>query len=608
MANSTSKIKANGVSYIINDPTIAPVFNESSSYSAGDYVKHGGNLYRFTADHAAGEFVTTDCVQVTVGGDVRDLKNALIISDYVAPAMGNVEDDGTQSVTTTKTSGMINKSDGTETEYSNYSISSFTASKDKIYKIIYQAGARYYQLRAIELSQNSTVVASIDNPPTSDTYTVYLHDFEGTVRVSYRDQNANSFKVFVEMTKVDKASNQIDLENWMMSLSDAFVIDSSTGKWVASTAKHVCYPVKENDVVNITADKATRYTLLKSNSFASGESADFCTGYSTAILLNAGDSTGNITIPADCNYVYFNAIDTSNRVLLPAKFVVNGIDYAYTIRKRIDESVANEQWIGDILAGQASDKVIHFSIDDTRFWTGLLASPAPESVWDVSEFANLKAVHEASGACITLMCFLQADDLDMANIPNTWASEFQAAKGWLRFALHAKDSSTNYADNTSGATDYAAFVQNIYRITGDYGCIDRMPRLANFAGKLAQCRAMADLSYGPIGFLSADDTRLSYYLDQTKIDKLNAHGRYYDTYERFVFIPSLPRLDTGTTAQTGIDAIETRKSKADKYVEIFCHQSTTASATNTRVSRFSDVAQWATSHGYSNGFLMDYFS
>ena len=107
--------------------------------------------------------------------------------------------------------------------------------------------------------------------------------------------------------------------------------------------------------------------------------------------------------------------------------------------------------------------------------------------------------------------------------------------------------------------------------------------------------------------LTADDARASYYLTQGQTDKLNKHGRYYDPEHEFVFIPSLPRLDVGTSAQTAIDAITARNSIADKYIEVFCHQTTTTSATNTRVSRFEDVAQWAASHGFSNGFLMDYF-
>lgn len=77
MARSYSKQVIGGTDYIVNDPNIAPVFSTGVAYSAGEHVKHEGILYRFTSDHPAGAFVTTDCVQVNVGEEVSSLKSAL---------------------------------------------------------------------------------------------------------------------------------------------------------------------------------------------------------------------------------------------------------------------------------------------------------------------------------------------------------------------------------------------------------------------------------------------------------------------------------------------------------------------------------------------------
>ena len=56
--------------------TIAPAFSDSTAYTAGQYMTYNGHLYRFTADHAAGSFVSTDCMQVDVGGELSSLKSA----------------------------------------------------------------------------------------------------------------------------------------------------------------------------------------------------------------------------------------------------------------------------------------------------------------------------------------------------------------------------------------------------------------------------------------------------------------------------------------------------------------------------------------------------
>lgn len=57
--------------------TIAPAFSNSTAYTAGQYVTYNGHLYRFTADHGAGTFVSTDCTQVDVGGELSSLKSAI---------------------------------------------------------------------------------------------------------------------------------------------------------------------------------------------------------------------------------------------------------------------------------------------------------------------------------------------------------------------------------------------------------------------------------------------------------------------------------------------------------------------------------------------------
>ena len=53
---------------------MAQNFSDTTAYPSGAYVWHNGNLYHFTADHAAGSWTGTDAAQVALGNDVADLK------------------------------------------------------------------------------------------------------------------------------------------------------------------------------------------------------------------------------------------------------------------------------------------------------------------------------------------------------------------------------------------------------------------------------------------------------------------------------------------------------------------------------------------------------
>ena len=56
--------------------SLAPAFSSSTAYTAGQYVTYNGVLYRFTTDHAAGDWNSSQVVAVNLGGEVTDLKSA----------------------------------------------------------------------------------------------------------------------------------------------------------------------------------------------------------------------------------------------------------------------------------------------------------------------------------------------------------------------------------------------------------------------------------------------------------------------------------------------------------------------------------------------------
>jgi glycerophosphoryl diester phosphodiesterase len=60
--------------------SLAPAFSSSASYVAGQYVTYDGGLYRFTTTHS-GSWSSSDAVSVNIGGDLSDLKSALLTVD-----------------------------------------------------------------------------------------------------------------------------------------------------------------------------------------------------------------------------------------------------------------------------------------------------------------------------------------------------------------------------------------------------------------------------------------------------------------------------------------------------------------------------------------------
>lgn len=66
--------------------SMAPVFDATAAYSEGDYVWYAGQLYKFTADHAAGTWTGSDAQAAKVADDVADLTRQL--SDFGLSVVG----------------------------------------------------------------------------------------------------------------------------------------------------------------------------------------------------------------------------------------------------------------------------------------------------------------------------------------------------------------------------------------------------------------------------------------------------------------------------------------------------------------------------------------
>ena len=199
----------------------------------------------------------------------------------------------------------------------------------------------------------------------------------------------------------------------------------------------------------------------------------------------------------------------------------NHVDRSY-----LHEMPALHAETGDYFSSDAA--AIHISFDDVVACISNLSANSYSSLFDEPFFGWLKELHTAYGAKFSLYIY---DLAKLAAVPSTYRDEFFEARHWLKFGLHAKSSGYNYASGTyEGAqADWNSLVEHVVRITGSHQSLDRIPRLHNFAGNLESVKGMRDACSGALGFLGADDSRISYHLSESQNQLLINQSFYMDT-------------------------------------------------------------------------------
>lgn len=184
------------------------------------------------------------------------------------------------------------------------------------------------------------------------------------------------------------------------------------------------------------------------------------------------------------------------------------------------------------ISGQ--DKYIHISFDDTAQCISNLANKDYDSVWEEPFLSWLKSLHETYNARFSLYCFLD-ENFDI--ISDKYKDELFDTSDWLKFGLHAETSDGKYVDSTyqDGLDDWNWFCSKIIKMTGNENSIDRIPRLHYFGATYEVLCGMRDADYGAIGFLSADDDRQSYYLNEDQNKYLLDNDYIYDIETKLYF-------------------------------------------------------------------------
>lgn len=250
-------------------------------------------------------------------------------------------------------------------------------------------------------------------------------------------------------------------------------------------------------------------------------------------------------------------------------------------------------FINKFVCSDTGNKIIHFSVDDTWLCIKDITNNSYTSIFENSFLGKLKELHDLYGICVTLNTFnsnTTDTNYSISNVPTKYQSEFQANKSWLKFAFHGEDENSNYTSSIGISDSYDKFVNAIYKLTGDYDCIDTFTRLGFFGGNLKNVLAVKNKTYGIKGLLCADTTsRASYYLNDEQNKIVQSKGKYLDTENELVLLKTITRNNADM-----IYEIQNNLSY-QKYVEIFMHE-------YEGLPSFESVAKWAKENGYVSAF------
>ena len=295
------------------------------------------------------------------------------------------------------------------------------------------------------------------------------------------------------------------------------------------------------------------------------------------------------SIPANAKYIRFTDYVASGEHV--GKQVTTTI--VYKTAAAVDKMIKSD------LDG-FNRKIAHFSFDDCVFWDDLTQNANTyNSAFDNSFLATLKNLHDTYGLKFTLLCFIVSEGRSIADVTDKFAAEFKANKDWLRFGFHGTTPSETFstADPETVLGYYNTFVTAIYKMTGDYDCIDRVTRLSSFGGSKAVCLALRNANMGLRGFLCNDGTGGSYFLNSDTNNYVNTSCKYYDAETQLTFIHSMSRLEGSVTTVENLQTIVQQNHLP--IFEFFSHQD---QFTTGVITKTQQIADWLNSNGFTHGF------
>lgn len=348
--------------------------------------------------------------------------------------------------------------------------------------------------------------------------------------------------------------------------------------------------------INISADSNYMFSICKYNQGVFLERSQWY--YSTSGVITLANS-----YDYRINIAKATAIGSTLKQML-AHFQINisADDVPTKIREAIEGVDASHaiNYLNKIMCTYTPNKICHYSVDDTWMILKDLIDNANTyaSIFDNTTLAEILSIHNDTGMCITFNTFNLSDSDPtylISNVPEnpTFQAEFQANKNWLKFAFHAGSTYANYATDSGISEAYDIFVSAIYKLTGDYDCIDRFTRLGYFGGTLDNVLTIKNKTHGITGLLCADTTnRASYYLSDEQNDIVQQKGMCIDIDNEMIFLKTITR-HLGAQAKSEIES----NLCYQKYVELFSHEYESGWLTSCRA-----MCEWAEENGYAFAF------
>ncbi|ENZ33453.1 hypothetical protein HMPREF1084_01922 [Clostridium butyricum 60E.3] len=270
--------------------------------------------------------------------------------------------------------------------------------------------------------------------------------------------------------------------------------------------------------------------------------------------------------------------------------------------ERVENKSDNKiNFLENYISSDFGGKVVHLSIDDVNICLKNIIDNNYSSIFEEKLFKLLKEYNDKFNIVVTLNVICNINGFDVANLPTTYQTEFQN-NTWIKFAFHSYYGSDVYgemdgyilADNIESG--YKAFTDGIYKLTGTYDSIDKITRLSSFKGTLENCLKVKNSEHGVIGFLTADDDRLSYYFTEEQNKKVIKKGKFIDLDNELVFFRSLPRVESN-----GATALKNEVSSNpcyQKIIEFFWHENAIYNTYDMMHDRIYDLCDWCIEQGY----------
>ena len=298
--------------------SVAPIFDATAAYSAGDYCNYNGQIYRFTADHAAGSWTGSDATAADIGAELSNLKQE---TSYIEEHSERAFDIDTsafvigykRAVSTSFVVGGVNSSTG--------ALQTTTTSRART-GYLYLNGAH-----TIRNLSNGRLSLQICRVTIGSGYTVPLSYTTDAV-VNYTFSSDYVYVILVKDTQNESAmsdaavalcNDTIILSSGSFTMSDVFPLseksnlftDFTNGNANPSTGtinsdaeyKHTGYiPVKPGEVFNVTADYCNVCFYDYSKVFVSGTAIN---NASYASIATRQNPYSKVTVPTGAAYVVF---------------------------------------------------------------------------------------------------------------------------------------------------------------------------------------------------------------------------------------------------------------------------------------------------------------